>query len=285
MPKVTVDDGVEINYYLDDFTDPWAEVSDTILMHHGSAENATFLAPMVPALARRYRVLRFDARGRGESSAPPEDSTLSGASVDNATTVGERFVKDALSLIGQLGIQKVHWWGVASGFTVGVLFATSHPDRIKSLTGCTGCVKFPKEVWEPLALGEKDGPTAIRKLGTKEWYRRGALSNVIDRSKADARIVEWELSERGKIPAHVYASVWKWATEFDVLGLLPQIKVPTLLISVTESKIIPLEQQCFVLRQIPNARQIVFEDVGHLVHVLDPDRVTSATLDFLQTVV
>ena len=58
MPKVRTDDGIEIHYELDDFTNPWDEVTETIGLLHGSSMNMKFYAPMVPALARKYRVLR-----------------------------------------------------------------------------------------------------------------------------------------------------------------------------------------------------------------------------------
>jgi hypothetical protein len=39
MARITVDDGIEINYYLDDYTNPWDDVRETILIYPGSGEN------------------------------------------------------------------------------------------------------------------------------------------------------------------------------------------------------------------------------------------------------
>ena len=53
MPKIKLED-VEINYYLDDFRDPWSEKKPpVVLMHHGFARNAKFWTSWVPTLARK----------------------------------------------------------------------------------------------------------------------------------------------------------------------------------------------------------------------------------------
>jgi len=286
MTKVTVDDGVEIHYYLDDYTNPWDEECETILMHHGSGENSKFYIPIAHALARRYRVLRFDARGRGESSAPPEGSTFSGEATDDSPiAAGERCVKDVLSLMDHLGIDKVHWFGVSSGGVIGIPFAVQHPNRLKSLILCTTPYTFPRGYLASLSYGERDPATAIEKLGNSEFWRRGGLfSMVLDSSKAEKKMLEWELAQRQKIPTHIYSAFWKWVQSFDYAEWLPKIKTPTLILAAEHSKIQDPEMQQFMQRQIPNSKLVVFEGVGHSIHMLMPERCAEAVVNFVQSI-
>ncbi len=286
MPKVTLGDGVAISYWIDDFTDPWDEQQDILLIHHGSGEHSKFFTPMVPTLARKYRVLRFDARGRGESTAPQEGLTFSGEATDDSpVAVGERCVKDALSLLDQLGIDKVHWFGQASGGVVGIHFAVEHPQRLKSLILCTTPYTFPKEYIESLSFGEKDPATAIAKLGNSEFWRRGTLLSLsLDSSKADRKVVEWELAERQRIQTHVYSAFWKWVQSFDYSAWLPRIEVPTLLLAAEKSQLQNTQMQHFMQQQIPNSQLVVFEGVGHSMHMFMPERCAEAVLDFLETI-
>ena len=63
---------IDVRYELTDYTAPWKSgPADTVLLHHGYARNLLFWQPLVPVLAGRYRVLRFDARGCGETTRPP----------------------------------------------------------------------------------------------------------------------------------------------------------------------------------------------------------------------
>ena len=70
MPRARIDDTLEMHYELDDYTDPWT-TPETILLVHGVADTSKAWFAWVPLLARRFRVLRPDLRGFGQSSLPP----------------------------------------------------------------------------------------------------------------------------------------------------------------------------------------------------------------------
>ncbi len=48
----------------------------TVLLINSIAATRELWARQTPALAARYHVIRYDARGHGQSSAPPGDYTL-----------------------------------------------------------------------------------------------------------------------------------------------------------------------------------------------------------------
>ena len=153
MPKMRTDDGVELSYQVDDFRDPWdRNPVNTILMVHGFGRTMKWWTQWVPALSRKYRVVRYDGRGCGESSAPPVGALWS----------AERFSKDALNLIDHLSIEKIHWVGFESGGTWGMGFAASYPDRINSLTLCS----------TPYFSGQRRGPTRASDVMREVGFRR-----------------------------------------------------------------------------------------------------------------
>ena len=60
---------IDIHYELVDYTAPWRTTPpETVLLHHGYARNMMFWQGLLPLLASEYRVLRFDARGCGETT-------------------------------------------------------------------------------------------------------------------------------------------------------------------------------------------------------------------------
>src|ERR1700681_2212071 len=101
MPTVSVD-GAEFFYQIDDFTDPWQQ-PETVLLHHAAAGNIERWRVWVPALARRFRVVRMDARGHGRSSAPPRDYPWS----------IERLARDVHDLIAAIELGPVHYVGAS----------------------------------------------------------------------------------------------------------------------------------------------------------------------------
>jgi pimeloyl-ACP methyl ester carboxylesterase len=80
-------DGVEIAYYIDDFTDPW-KPSQTLFISHPAMSSAWRVYAFVPHLARHFRVVRVDTRGHGASQIPPSHLPLT----------RERLMQDLLEL-------------------------------------------------------------------------------------------------------------------------------------------------------------------------------------------
>ena len=69
-------DGLKLAYYVDDFTDPW-RTPDTLLLLHAAMGSALRWFNWVPRLARRYRVMRLDLRGHGNSAVPAPEQPFS----------------------------------------------------------------------------------------------------------------------------------------------------------------------------------------------------------------
>jgi len=72
VPKIQANN-CEMYYEVDDYTDPWLKQTDTIWLQHGVGRSSRFWYHWVPALAGRYRVVRRDLRGHGQSSDPGRD--------------------------------------------------------------------------------------------------------------------------------------------------------------------------------------------------------------------
>src|SRR4051812_9064151 len=104
MQTLTASDGLKLAYWIDDFTDPWREAPVLMLLHSAMGHSGRFFA-MVPALARRFRVVRMDLRGHGRTGVPPAEPPLT----------MERLVQDVGELMDHLGIGSAHFVGNSAG--------------------------------------------------------------------------------------------------------------------------------------------------------------------------
>ena len=66
MPTLHIPPSLDLHYLVDDDTDPW-RTPGAILLLHGNAGRSAARSAWVPWLAQRYRVVRPDMRGFGES--------------------------------------------------------------------------------------------------------------------------------------------------------------------------------------------------------------------------
>ncbi len=275
MPKVTMDDGVKLNYRLDDFTPPWLknEGKETVFMHHGFARNMKWWTLLVPTLSRKYRVLRIDARGCGESKIPQKDITWS----------ADRPLKDVIGLLDYLGIEKMHWVGESSGGMLGIMFAVSYPERIKSLTLINTPLKFPDDMVRTYSQGYSDAATAIERLGFKEWRRR-TMSYRVGRSAAGQQMLDWFRIEQVKTPTQVAAAFMRIFQSFDFSTRLAEVKVPILFLLGDRVPTIPQDYRSFMHQPIPNLKVVVFDDIGSDIQLVIPERCADELLRFLETV-
>jgi len=62
-----------LHYQVCDIVAPWVREPQTMVFHHGVAASLDIWAGWLPVLASRFRLVRFDMRGYGQSVVPPED--------------------------------------------------------------------------------------------------------------------------------------------------------------------------------------------------------------------
>lgn len=88
-----------------------------VLLHAGVADRRMWDV-QVPAFAAAHRVIRYDLRGFGESTLPPDPYS-------NAD--------DLLAVLDALELPTAHILGMSMGGTVALDFALLHPDRVSAL--------------------------------------------------------------------------------------------------------------------------------------------------------
>ncbi len=270
LPKLRVG-SIDIEYQVSDYTDPWlGHEPETILFHHGYCRNMEFWRGWVPGLARDYRVLRFNSRGCGGTTAPPPGAPYNGGEL----------VGDALGLMDKLGIERAHWIGESSGGILGIVAALSHPERINSLVLCNTPFKLPDAVVHTYNVGERDHATAIEKYGVGGWSRQ-TLAYRLDLTKASQAIQDWYVHEMDKVPKHVAIAHHLMAAGGDMTTRLAELKLPILILTGEASPLAKKEQMDEMQRRLPNAKLVMLQGYGHGINVLAPDRCVAEVQVFL----
>jgi 3-oxoadipate enol-lactonase len=126
MPTAPVN-GIDLNYKLE------GEGDETIVLVNGLADDLeTWVFQMEDLLGAGYRVLRFDNRGVGQSSAPPGPYTT------------KLFADDAKALVDELGLRDFHLVGVSMGGMIAQEYAIAYGSDLRSLTlACTYAAPGP----------------------------------------------------------------------------------------------------------------------------------------------
>ena len=251
---------IDIQYELVDYTPPWRKTPpDTVLLHHGYARNMLFWQTLVPLLAGSYRVLRFDARGCGETTQSPPGSVYSFA----------QFVDDATGLMDKLGIERVHWVGESSGGIVGLSAALRCAARLHTLTVCDTPFKRSADIAETYAVGETDRATAFGKYGVGGWCRK-TLSYRLDTTRATPELCEWYIAQMDRIPIPIAVALERMIGQSDLWPRLPEITTPTLILAGEKSPIATESLMKDMRQRMPAATGVTLRGYGHGINLLAP---------------
>jgi 3-oxoadipate enol-lactonase len=111
--------GVDIATYINGEPGrPW------IVLSHSLAADSSSWDYQLPLLTQNFRVLRYDTRGHGRSSAPEGPYTF------------EHLTGDVLGLMDHYAIEKANFLGLSMGGMTGLGLAIDHPSRVMRLICC-----------------------------------------------------------------------------------------------------------------------------------------------------
>lgn len=255
-------DGLRIAYYTDDFTDPWREPVTLLLLHAAMGHSRRFYA-MVPPLARRYRVMRMDLRGHGNSEVPAANSPLT----------MQRLVQDVVELLDHLGLRSVHIVGNSAGGYVAQNLAMAAPERVNSLMlfGSTAGLKHSQAAsWLPRVA--RDG------------LRTFLADTIADRfplDRTDPGLITWFLDEAAKNDTSYIARFVGLMTTLDWNDQLGSIRCPTLVVMPGGETVGSTRNYEPMRERIPDVRLISYEGLPHNICDSVPDRCAADVLSFL----
>jgi pimeloyl-ACP methyl ester carboxylesterase len=258
--QLRLDDGAELFYTIDDYTDPWTQ-PQTVVLHHGMAKNHQFWYAWVPILAPHYRVVRFDMRGMGQSSVPERGYPWS----------LDHFANDLLGVLDQLGLQQVHLIGETVGGSISMRFASLHPERLLSLTACTSPVTFDAHHTESADLIDREGMVA--------WVE-DSIGRRLDPEIVDPAYIRWYADQMAATPAHVASDFQRGAPGGDLRPLIQNVQTPTLILAAARLSQEVLGDFRGAADLFPNGRLVVFPGVSGFVQHILPVPCARTWLDF-----
>ncbi|NEE00056.1 alpha/beta fold hydrolase [Phytoactinopolyspora halotolerans] len=259
-----------------------------VLIHAGLADRRMW-EHQFAALSTRFRVVRYDWRGYGESS----DATAEVAHHE-----------DLLALMDTLDIDRATLVGSSYGGAYAVDAALTAPDRVTSLAlicpGMSGHT-WPPEMGAPIRERVRAAIPADR----SQSYQAGTATHVDPDDlevMAEAQI-RYMVVGPDRMPSDLEPRVWEqsmqmcralfrrqWTsggpakvrmTEPPAKGRLAEITTPTLVVNGLAD--VPYIQQVahLYVAGIPGAERIDLPDTGHLPPLERPAEVTRLLADFL----
>jgi 3-oxoadipate enol-lactonase / 4-carboxymuconolactone decarboxylase len=258
MPVAIIDHRV-CYYRLDGADDrPVLVLSHSLGLDHGMWDAQA--ADLLP----HFRILRYDTRGHGASSAPPGDYSIAGLGAD------------VLALADACGVERFAFCGLSLGGMIGQWLAVHAPARVTHLVlaNTTSRVSEPQAMESRRRTVLEQGITAVADVVIGRFFSPPVLA-------ANAPVVASARRTLMATDPAGYAGCCAAIRDMDQTSLLAAVASPTLVISGDHDVAMPWDGHSAVLTgAIPGARAIRLP-AAHLSNLERPRSFSRALLDFL----
>ncbi|HVY81189.1 MAG TPA: 3-oxoadipate enol-lactonase [Steroidobacteraceae bacterium] len=219
----------------------------------------------IAELGREFTLVRFDARGHGESQVGP----LRELSM-------ERLAQDALAVLDAVGIERAHVCGLSIGGMTAMKLATLAPERVNKLILCCTTPYMPTvQTWqERIAIASSQGVAALVDGILQRWFAprfRAAEPKQVERVRAMLL----------KTSAAGFVASAAAIRDMDQRETIRAISAPTLVIAGAQDAGIPPAQAELILRAIRGSRLTVL-DSAHVPNVEQREAFNATVLEFLK---
>jgi class 3 adenylate cyclase len=216
-------------------------------------------------LARFARVISFDKRGTGLSDR-----------VSTMPAMDQR-MDDVRAVLDAVCSQSAAIFGISEGGSLAALFAASHPERCRALILYGAFAQFTD--WFPT----KEKLQTFFEYAETKWGTGANLPVWAPSRKDDEAFKGW-FARRERVGASPAAVIelMKMNSEIDIRGILPAIRVPTLVMHRTADRAVRVEGSRALASHIPNARLIELAGEDHLPYLGETaDRIVDEIEEFL----
>jgi pimeloyl-ACP methyl ester carboxylesterase len=210
------------------------------------------LARWLLRLARFARIIMFDKRGTGLSDRVGELPSF------------DQRMDDLRAVMDAVGIERAAVLGLSEGGPLAMLFAATYPGRCSALVLYGTFARFAS--WIPTA----EKLQAMLDYIDKDWGSGATSGRFAPSRRDDPAFQQWmgRFERLGASPAAAMA-LMRMNSQVDVTGILPAIRVPTLVIHRTGDQVIDVKGGRFLAEHIPGARYIELPGIDHFAFIGD----------------
>jgi len=243
------------------FTDTGGTGAPVVFVHAATGSSRVWEYQRPVFTARGFRVITYDRRGYGRSTADPAGAQP-GTGAD-----------DLQGLMDFLKIDRFHLVGTAAGGFVAWDYALSFPQRLRSLVvaNSIGGVQDP----EYLEMGRRVRPPEFLAM-PPDMRELGPSYRVANPAGAE----RWKALERTARPGGTPApQTFRNRVTF---ALLETIKVPTLLLTGDADLYAPPAVQRLFAARVKGAESVVVPEAGHSSYWEQPEIFNRSVLAFIR---
>jgi 3-oxoadipate enol-lactonase len=254
--------GVEIAHRFDG-----PQSGHVVMMSNSLMADHTMWDVTVPALTDRYHILRYDTRGHGRSGTTPGPYSI------------EMLADDAIGLIDQLGIPRVHFVGLSMGGMIAQQIGARYPERVYSLSLCDSASEMPpRSIWaERFSIAQTKGIEGLLDSTIQRWFTSQFIARDPQSIEKVRRMISGTRVEG-------YIACASAVRDMAQTTMLLQVKSPTLILVGYQDPACTVEHSIVLHRMIDGSEMVILEQAAHLSNIEQPQAFNRALRAFIDRV-
>jgi pimeloyl-ACP methyl ester carboxylesterase len=220
-------------------------------------------------LASFATLVTYDKREQGLSDRFGRPPTL------------EQGMDDLRAVMDAAGLERVALFGISEGGPMCQLFAATYPDRVSELVVYGSYARIARGPDYDIGLSSDVFDRFIAMV-RKGWGGPVAIEMFAPTLADDPEFRDWwtRLLRSGTSPSGALG-LFELYRRLDTRGILPNIRVPTLVLHRDDDVLIPEAQAVYFAERIPGARYVRLEGTDHLAMAGDVDALLDEVEEFL----
>ncbi len=211
-------------------------------------------------LADDHQLIRYDARGNGLSDWDVGDIAF------------ENFVSDLEAVTEATGIKKFSLFGVSQGCAVSIAYAVRYPERVDKLILYGGFALGRRLRGKPVDAEQAEAMLTLMRTGWGQEnpaFRQFFTSLFVPGATPEQ--MQWFNNLQRVTTSAENAVKMRLVSDYmNIVDLLPQVKVPTLVLHCRGDAVQPFEEGRRIAAGIPGARFVALDGNNHLILEQDP---------------
>jgi pimeloyl-ACP methyl ester carboxylesterase/DNA-binding CsgD family transcriptional regulator len=227
------------------------------------------LASFLERLASFSRLILFDKRGCGMSDRVHPPPTL------------EERMDDVRAVLDAVGSKRSALLGISEGGVMAALFAATYPARTSALIINGSYPSWLRRPGYPWGRTEEATEALLGRV-KDVWGRDASLAHYAPSQVDNADAAHWwtRFMQMSASPGDA-EELLRMNLSIDIGHVLPEIRVPTLVIHARGDKVAPFEAARYLAEHIPNARLLELRSDDHWPYFGDADVVIGEVQELL----
>lgn len=249
----------------------WQPGRSQLVMVHGFGANKDSWVRMTQELSDRYNILLLDLPGHGDSSALMDRPYDLMSQRDYLAAILESMDMEPAVIIGN-----------SMGGAIATTFAAAYPERTRAviLFNPAGIHEIDSEFSRRL---EAEGHNPLIPSTPEEF------DAVIEFVMEEPPWIPWPIDtvlaedaiKRKPMREKIFADLVAAPNQVDFKALLPEVRAPALIVWGRQDRVIHVDNSQAYLSLMPVAELALFEDLGHVPMIEDPERSAEVVDRFL----